>query len=91
MFTGAEQAIYDRLREYVADKDFILNPDKEIVARVVRGLSMREQKNGAQYCPCRMMTKDENENKKIICPCVYHEAEVLRDGQCHCLLFTKKV
>lgn len=85
-----EQSILESLRQYAAGRDFILNPDTETLNRVIHGLAMREAKTGSRYCPCRIVGKDPAENAKIVCPCVYHEEEIARDGQCHCQLFVRK-
>ncbi|MGR3220281.1 MAG: ferredoxin-thioredoxin reductase catalytic domain-containing protein [Candidatus Anammoxibacter sp.] len=46
-----------------------------------------KKKYGFDYCPCRIVTGDKEKDDKIICPCVYHEEEIKRDGKCHCDLF----
>ncbi|MHC1755193.1 MAG: ferredoxin-thioredoxin reductase catalytic domain-containing protein [Methanosarcina sp.] len=38
---------------------------------------------------CRILTNDEKENKKIICPCVFHEEGIELNEMCHCVLFLK--
>ena len=84
---------YDKIMNWAqayADKNgFVLNPDKEILDIVIQGLASNRQKHGKQYCPCRMRTGDEGEDKKIICPCIYHKEEIERDAMCHCALFFK--
>lgn len=84
---------YDKImnwaQAYAGKNGFALNPDKEILEIVIHGLSANRQKHGKQYCPCRMRTGDEEEDKKIICPCVSHKEEIERDGRCHCALFFK--
>lgn len=66
-----------------------LNSNEESVRRIIKGLFANEQKYGAKYCPCRRVTGNKEEDKKNICPCVYHLAEVERDGHCLCNLFVK--
>ena len=67
-----------------------LNPDADIVNRVLAGLAARERKTGMRLCPCRLGGATEAENQKIVCPCVYHLEELARDGQCHCRLFVSR-
>jgi len=81
--------IIEDSENYAVANGFILNPDKAMVERLARGLASREEKFGARYCPCRLMTQDKEEDKKIICPCVYHKEEIERDGHCYCQLFYK--
>lgn len=83
-----EERILDRIKKYAATKNtFRLNPEDKTVARVMKGLVSRKKKYGYEYCPCRLVSGDKDEDAKIICPCVYHEDEVNADGKCHCDLF----
>lgn len=82
-----ENKIRKMLNEYTAHSPYKLNPDGKIVDRVVKGLVMRKIKFGYAYCPCRLVTGEEERDRKIICPCIYHVEEIERDGECHCNLF----
>lgn len=82
-----EIKIRNMLNNYTANSHYRLNPDDKMVERVVKGLVMRKMKFGYAYCPCRLVTGDNERDKKIICPCVYHVEEIERDGECHCNLF----
>ena len=73
--------------KYAKKKGFILNPDEEMLQMVIEGLARNREEHGRQYCPCRLRTGDEEEDRKIICPCIYHEDEIDADGNCHCSLF----
>ncbi|MDN3513987.1 MAG: hypothetical protein NG747_06275 [Candidatus Brocadia sp.] len=84
-----EVRIRKMINEYVPYSTYKLNPDINIVDRVVKGLVMRKIKFGHAYCPCRLVIGDEERDKKIICPCVYHAEEIKRDGECHCNLFVR--
>jgi len=75
--------------EYARKNGFSLNPDREAVERIVKGLLEREKKFGARYCPCRRITQDQEEDRKIICPCVFHRQEIEKEGHCLCGLFIK--
>ncbi|MBD3248839.1 ferredoxin:thioredoxin reductase [Candidatus Woesearchaeota archaeon] len=77
-------------QEYADKKDFLLQPDEGILDSILTGLLKNEEKFGYRYCPCRRKTGDIEQDKKIICPCIYHEDEVRDDGQCKCFLFVKK-
>ena len=76
-------------RDYAEKNNIHLNPDKKITEGLIKALIEREKKYGARYCPCRLVTKDEKENSKIICPCVYCKKEIEEQGHCHCFLFVK--
>lgn len=75
--------------EYAESKGYKLNPNRAIVEGVVNGLLSRKENFGELYCPCRKMSGSKEEDKKIICPCIYHEEEIKKDGHCFCNLFVK--
>lgn len=84
-----KEELMKQYKEYAAASGFMLNPNAKIVEGIVAGLLAREEKFGARYCPCRRVTGDKEEDKKIICPCAYHKEEIEKDGHCHCNLFVK--
>lgn len=83
------EKLIQKYGEYARENGFSLNPDREAVERIVKGLLEREKKFGARYCPCRRITQNQEEDKKIICPCAFHRQEIEKDGHCLCGLFVK--
>ena len=77
-------------QEHADEKGFLLQPDEKILDMILTGLLRNKEKHGLLYCPCRRVTGDKEEDKKIICPCIYHEDEVNNDRHCKCFLFLKK-
>jgi len=75
--------------EYAKKNGFKLNPKRIVVEFVVKELLRREKKFGNRYCPCRRITGNPEEDKKIICPCIYHREEIKNQGHCLCQLFVK--
>ncbi|MDD5551944.1 MAG: ferredoxin-thioredoxin reductase catalytic domain-containing protein [Candidatus Pacebacteria bacterium] len=75
--------------KYAKENGFKLNPNKKIVENIVKSLLLREGKFGQKYCPCRRVTNNKEEDKKIICPCIYHKEEIKKDEHCYCNLFVK--
>ena len=75
--------------EYAKKNGFCLNPNRKVVEGVIKSLLEREKKFGAKYCPCRRITGNLKEDKKIICPCAYHRQEIEKDGHCLCGLFVR--
>jgi ferredoxin-thioredoxin reductase catalytic chain len=75
--------------EYAQKNGFQLNPDRKNVIRVINGLLENEKEKGKRYCPCRMLSGDQEEDSKKICPCIYHKEEIAKDGRCYCGLFAK--
>nr|WP_269850492.1 ferredoxin-thioredoxin reductase catalytic domain-containing protein [Methanosarcina horonobensis] len=56
--------MYDWTEKYANKAGYRLNPDKEALDYVLDGLASRVEKFGRRYCPCRIVTGDENEDKK---------------------------
>ncbi len=54
---------------------------------IIKGLIEKEDKLGYKYCPCRRVSGNLEDDKNIICPCVYHLDEIKKDGRCLCGLF----
>lgn len=86
------QAEADMLKwaQAIARKNgWVLNPDAEHLRIVIRGLVRNKHKFGRPYCPCRLRSGDEEKDRDIECPCIYHKDEIAHDGHCHCLLYYK--
>ena len=84
------QKLIKEYQEYADSKGFKLNPDERALKAIVTAILKKQKKEGANYCPCRVMTGDVEKDKEIICPCVFHEDEVKTKGNCLCRLFFKK-
>lgn len=85
-----EKDILEKSKRYAEKKGYLLNPDERVVDFIIKGLKKNEEKQGFQYCPCRRISGDKEKDAKNICPCVFHEDEIRKDGRCHCMLFVRK-
>ena len=81
--------IIKKYQGYAEKNGFKLNPNRETVERIIRGLLENEKKSGKRYCPCRRITGNLEEDQKKICPCFWHREEIEKDGHCFCGLFVK--
>jgi len=81
--------LIESYKKYAKDNGFKLNPNQEVVERLIKGLLATEKKYGAKYCPCRRVTGNKEEDRPKICPCRWHREEIEKDGHCHCGLFYK--
>ncbi len=77
------------LEDYAKSQGFKLNPNEKIVDFVIKGLQKNKKEKGEFYCPCRIVSGNKEEDMKIICPCVFHLAEIKEQGHCKCNLFVK--
>jgi len=76
--------------KYARKNNYRLNRDKRILDFLISGLARNKKEKGAEYCPCRPLSGDPEEDKKKICPCFWHKKEIEKQGFCHCRLFFKK-
>ena len=83
------EEIIKKYEIYARENGFRLNPNREVVERIVKGLLEREKEFGVRYCPCRRITGNKEEDKKMICPCIFHQKEIEKFGHCLCGLFVR--
>lgn len=92
--TEMDKAEFRRAIEKFTEKnDFQLNPDEEKVHMLIDGVFSNEKNQGLKYCPCRLTTKDFEEDLKLVCPCNFLIHETYRgkkDGECWCGLFVRR-
>ncbi len=74
-------------------QEFMVNPDRARLETLFEGIFNNERNHGLKYCPCRLMTKDFEEDLKIVCPCnflVHETYKGLDKGECWCGMFIKR-
>jgi len=79
--------------DFAKNNVFHVNPDQERVNMLLKGIFSNEQNHGLKYCPCRLATKDFEEDLKLVCPCNFRIHETYKDkdgGECWCGLFIKR-
>ena len=64
-----------------------LNPDAQFVRDLVEGLLTNQRRYGYLACPCRLATGNADEDRDIVCPCDYRDADLLDWGSCYCGLY----
>jgi len=84
------EGLIKKYEDYAKENGLVLNPDREVVKRLARGLLENEKKYGERYCPCRRISGDKEEDKAKICPCQWHKEEIEKQGHCLCGLFVKR-
>jgi ferredoxin-thioredoxin reductase catalytic subunit len=88
--TKEEKELYKKLKSYADSKNLKLNPNEKATEGIIRGLLRNKEFKGDIYCPCRTVTGNKEEDKKIVCPCIYHKQEIKDMGHCKCTLFWGK-
>ena len=75
-----------RIDKIAQERDYVLNPDKERIRKVVGLMTMNQNEVGEYYCPCKQSHPLDPIND-VLCPCPLITDEVARDGHCFCRLF----
>lgn len=84
------ETLYEMLRKIQEPKGFFFNQDKPKVFELLEGLIVNKERYGYMCCPCRLSANDRENDKDIICPCVYREPDVREYGSCYCNLYVSK-
>ena len=88
---GKQIKIWKEFTKRQENDRFILNPDKEAVERLARGVLTNEKNKGLKFCPCRMIIGNSEEDKGLVCPCNFKMQKTWREkGECWCSLFVKE-
>jgi len=88
-YDNKETEIYEWAKQNASELGYVLNPDYDIVAMAIKGLANNKKKYGEQYCSCREVSGNKEQDRKIICPCVYRGKDIEQRGACKCALFLK--
>lgn len=81
------EKLYEQLRKIQEAKGYYFNVDKERVFELLEALALNKDRYGYMACPCRLAAGDREQDKDIICPCVYREPDVAEFGSCYCNLY----
>lgn len=84
------QSLYEMLQKSQEPKGYFFNNDKERVFELLDALLENKARYGYMACPCRLASEDREQDKDIICPCVYREPDVAEFGSCYCNLYVSK-
>ena len=78
------------INRYAEKQNYAINPNKMISTNLKIWLSEMEGIYSKRLCPCFDPSGGKENDKAMICPCVYIDDEIEEYGTCHCALFGKK-
>ena len=84
------EKLYEMLRKVQEPKGYYFNKDKEKTFELLEGLLENKERYGYMACPCRLASGEREDDKDIICPCVYREPDVEEYGSCYCSLYVSQ-
>jgi ferredoxin-thioredoxin reductase catalytic chain len=86
-----KEKFLDAIGKFTEKNEFQVNPDREKVNMLLEGIFNNEKNHGLKYCPCRLITKDFEEDLKLVCPCNFLAHDTYKEkGECWCGLFVRR-
>ena len=82
--------LYGKLKKIQEAKGYYFSDDHERVMELLEALLVNKDRYGYMACPCRLASGDRENDRDIICPCVYREPDVAEFGSCYCNLYVSK-
>ena len=83
-------ALYQQLKKVQEPKGYYFNTDRERVLDLMQALLTNKERYGYMGCPCRLVSGDRENDRDIICPCVYRQPDVAQYGSCYCNLYVSR-
>ena len=84
------QQLYDMMKKVQEAKGYFFNTDRERVMELLESLLLNKQRYGYMGCPCRLLSGNRDQDRDIICPCVYSAPDIAEYGSCYCNLYVSK-
>ena len=84
------ETLYEMLAKTQAARGYFFNADRERTMELLEALLQNKARYGYMACPCRLASGDKENDKDIICPCVYRTPDVEEYGSCYCNLYVSK-
>ena len=84
------KALYEKLKKLQESQGYYFNRDTEKTMELLEGLLVNKERYGYMSCPCRLATGNRDDDKDIICPCVYRKPDVEEFGSCYCALYVSE-
>ncbi|MBM3699399.1 MAG: ferredoxin:glutaredoxin reductase [Actinobacteria bacterium] len=86
--TGQEiNSLYVKIKKDAQSSGYHLNPDEQFSKDLVKGLLINQARYGYQACPCRLSSGSIENDRDIVCPCDYRDADINDFGACYCGLY----
>ena len=82
--------LYETLKKIQEPKGFFFNRDKSWVMEILNDLLVNKERYGYMACPCRLASGDREQDRDIVCPCAYREADIKEYGSCYCSLYVSR-
>lgn len=84
------EELYTALKPVQEKKGYYFNTDHDWVLDVLGGIQTNKDRYGYGSCPCRLATGQKENDRDIICPCLFREEDVVKYDRCYCNLYLSR-
>lgn len=84
------QELYERMKKVQEPKGYYFNKDMDRTLELLEALILNKNRYGYMGCPCRLLSGDRENDRDIICPCIYSVPDIEEYGSCYCNLYVSK-
>lgn len=84
------EKLYAMLEKTQSAQGYFFNADRDRTMELLEALLKNKDRYGYMVCPCRLASGDRENDKDIICPCVYRTPDVEEYGSCYCNLYVSR-
>ncbi len=84
------ERLFATLKPLQERKGYFFNKDMGMTMPLLEQLLVTKEMYGYMACPCRLANGTYEDDRDIVCPCVYREADVAEYGACFCGLYVSK-
>jgi len=84
------QKLYEMMKKVQEPKGYYFNEDRERTIELLDALIQNKERYGYMGCPCRLLSGDRENDRDIICPCIYSVPDIVEFGSCYCNLYVSK-
>jgi ferredoxin-thioredoxin reductase catalytic subunit len=84
------KTLFENLKKIQEPKGYYFNEDMDMTMPLLESLLTNKERLGYMACPCRLANGELENDKDILCPCVYREEDVKEYGACYCALYVSK-
>jgi ferredoxin-thioredoxin reductase catalytic chain len=79
-----------RLEKRLEKRGYYFNPDRSLTDPLLESLQVNEKRYGYPFCPCRLASGDNEQDRDAVCPCDYRDQDVYEYGTCYCGLYVSR-
>jgi ferredoxin-thioredoxin reductase catalytic chain len=82
--------LYEKLKKVQEPKGYFFSNDHDRVMDLIEALLLNKARYGYMACPCRLASGSRDNDRDIVCPCIYRVPDVAEFGSCYCNLYVSK-